>query len=37
MIAEHLATLPERLVFRPFPRELAAKYLDSKGRSPVRR
>jgi aromatic-L-amino-acid/L-tryptophan decarboxylase len=30
MIAEHLTTLPERPVFRPFPRELAAKYLDSK-------
>lgn len=30
MIAEHLTTLPERPVFRPFPRELAAKYLGSK-------
>jgi hypothetical protein len=30
MIAEHLTTLPEKPVFRPFPAELAAKYLDSK-------
>jgi aromatic-L-amino-acid/L-tryptophan decarboxylase len=30
MIAEHLATLPEKPVFRPFPAELAAKYMDSK-------
>jgi len=30
MIAEHLTTLPEKPVFRPFPVELAAKYLDSK-------
>jgi aromatic-L-amino-acid/L-tryptophan decarboxylase len=30
MIAEHLTTLPERPVFRPFPPELAAKFLDSK-------
>jgi aromatic-L-amino-acid decarboxylase len=30
MIAEHLTTLPEKPVFRPFPPELAAKYLDSK-------
>ncbi len=30
MIAEHLTTLPERPVFRPFPRELVAKYLDSQ-------
>jgi hypothetical protein len=30
MIAEHLMTLPEKPVFRPFPPELAAKYLDSK-------
>jgi len=30
MIAEHLTTLPERPVFRPFPRELVAKYLYSQ-------
>jgi aromatic-L-amino-acid/L-tryptophan decarboxylase len=30
MIAEHLTTLPEKPVFRPFPAELAAKYLGSK-------
>jgi|SRR5580700_11555473 hypothetical protein len=30
MIPEHLTTLPEKPVFRPFPAELAAKYLDSK-------
>ena len=30
MIAEHLVTLPENAVFRPFPPELAVKYLDSK-------
>jgi aromatic-L-amino-acid/L-tryptophan decarboxylase len=30
MIAEHLTTLPEKPVFRPFPPELVAKYLDSK-------
>jgi aromatic-L-amino-acid/L-tryptophan decarboxylase len=30
LIAQHLTTLPEKPVFRPFPRELAAKYLDSK-------
>jgi aromatic-L-amino-acid decarboxylase len=30
MIAEHLTTLPQKPVFRPFPPELAAKYLDSK-------
>ena len=30
MIAEHLTTLPEKPVFRPFPVELDAKYLDSK-------
>jgi len=30
MIAEHLTTLPEKPVFRPFPPELAAKYSDSK-------
>jgi aromatic-L-amino-acid decarboxylase len=30
MIAEHLTTLPEKPVFRPFPLEMAAKYLDSK-------
>jgi aromatic-L-amino-acid/L-tryptophan decarboxylase len=29
MIAEHLTTLPEKPVFRPFPPELVAKYLDS--------
>jgi aromatic-L-amino-acid decarboxylase len=29
LIAEHLSTLPDRPVFRPFPRSLAAKYLDS--------
>src|ERR1044071_10205448 len=29
LIAEHLTELPERPVFRPFPRELAARYLDS--------
>src|ERR1700693_4360776 len=30
MIAEHLAALPTEPVFRPFPPELASKYLDSK-------
>ena len=30
MIAEHLAELPEKPVFHPFPPELASKYLDSK-------
>jgi aromatic-L-amino-acid/L-tryptophan decarboxylase len=30
MIAEHLTALPEEPVFRPFPRDLASKYLDSK-------
>ena len=34
MIAEHLTTLPEKPVFRPFPAELAAKYLDSKPPAP---
>jgi aromatic-L-amino-acid/L-tryptophan decarboxylase len=29
MIAEHLTTMPEMPVFRPFPAALAAKYLDS--------
>ncbi len=29
MIAEHLTTLPQKHVFRPFPPELVAKYLDS--------
>jgi aromatic-L-amino-acid/L-tryptophan decarboxylase len=28
LIAEHVATLPERPVFRPFPPDLAAAYLD---------
>jgi aromatic-L-amino-acid/L-tryptophan decarboxylase len=30
MIAQHLTTLPEKPVFRPFPAGLAAKYLNSK-------
>jgi len=30
IIAEHLTSLPERPVFRPFPPELAAKYFDSQ-------
>ena len=30
MIAEHLTTLPGEPVFRPFPPDLASKYLDSK-------
>lgn len=30
MIAEHLTTLPEEPVFRPFPAELAEKYLNSR-------
>jgi aromatic-L-amino-acid decarboxylase len=29
LIAEHLTTLPDRPVFRPFPQELAASFLDS--------
>jgi aromatic-L-amino-acid/L-tryptophan decarboxylase len=29
-IAEHLAALPDKPVFRPFPPELASTYLDSK-------
>jgi aromatic-L-amino-acid/L-tryptophan decarboxylase len=29
MIAEHLTTLPEKPVFRPFPAELGAQYLNS--------
>ena len=37
MIAQHLTTLPEKPVFRPFPPDLAAKYLDSKAPSQVRR
>ena len=28
MIAQHLTTLPEKPVFRPFPAGLAAKYLS---------
>ena len=30
VIAEHLTTLPEKPVFRPFAAELAVKCLDSK-------
>jgi aromatic-L-amino-acid decarboxylase len=29
LIAEHLTTLPDRPVFRPFPQDLAASFLDS--------
>jgi glutamate/tyrosine decarboxylase-like PLP-dependent enzyme len=29
LIADHLTTLPDQPVFRPFPRDLAAQYLES--------
>jgi hypothetical protein len=36
LIADHLTTLPDQPVFRPFPRDLAAQYLDSSPPEPGR-